>query len=644
MGNAYNAVDDWILFDTYNLSIINEHINQLKFSFENFTTEIKGDKSENGNTTKDVVSKMESLTQTLEDLYVAIITPPLIRTETIQHKTFTKKHIRSKRGLINALGRVNKWFTGVLDDEDEVKFTEEIEDLKRNSNKWKTMALDNVKLVSDTLTEVKEKTRQFQQVQENFAKEVKSMRNYYSQGRLIRIFEQFVLQYNLIHSSLQIIQDTIFLAPIRVNPALIQPQRMFSILSEIQLPSNRRFPLNISDSHFTTFLSLCKLETTIKFSTVIFIITIPILDTRDYKIYENHILPIRHLGSFSTFITNIEKHLLIDGNKTIYKPFSDISKCLKLWNSRYLCFFHNFRTHADTCEFQIFMNMNGTNCQSCSLPVSYEVWEHLDDNQWIFASIHPLKAELHQLDGTIIPLLLPLFGILTVPFQCSVKTPNHIFEGHSRYNVTLNHVIGNFSTFVSTSIETSNVTYEMINFDLSTLNDLQKRWATEKANIKAVQDLETTNWFIRLVHYMGIIQSIVIFSVMVLIGYKVYRWISPRDILPQQLLPALGSSGVNLFMSPPRTFPQVHPTRMTSSIKMGELPELPEKRLTLQPLDETDEEDTIEPKNDELNASSSSALPIQPSKSEKVEKPDKHVTFQRNKSGRFSMKSPFQLF
>jgi len=276
------------------------------------------DKSTNANITKDIVWKMENLTLTLDDLYDSIIQPPLPRLKVAP----IREHKRPKRGLINIIGRINKWFTGVLDDEDEVKFTEEIESLKRDSNKWKAMALDNVQLLQDTLKEVKEKTKQFQQVQEAFQAEIKSIRSVFNQQKLNHVFEQFVLQYELIHSSLTTIQETILFAPIRVNPALIQPRKIYSLLSNITLPPQRRFPLNITDSHFSSFLSLCKLETHLRFSTVIFVLTIPILDMREYTIYETHISPVPQEQHYVIFITNAQKYFILDSTQSLYKVFN----------------------------------------------------------------------------------------------------------------------------------------------------------------------------------------------------------------------------------------------------------------------------------------------------------------------------------
>ena len=125
-----------------------------------------------------------------------------------------------------------------------------------------------------------------------------------------RLFEQFMLQYNLILRSLQIIQETILFAPVRINPALIQPVRIYEILSEIKLPSDRQFPLSIQETQFATFLSLCKLEVHIKFSTVIFAITIPVLSKQEYFLYKTHVLPIQHLNNYATFLTNVNPYFI----------------------------------------------------------------------------------------------------------------------------------------------------------------------------------------------------------------------------------------------------------------------------------------------------------------------------------------------
>lgn len=401
-------------------------------------------------------------------------------------------------------------------------------------------------------------------------------------------------------------------APISVNPALIRPKDIFSILSNITLPVTRRFPLNISDSHFSTFISLCKLTTTIKFSTVIFIITIPILDIRDYDLYETYILPIEH-GTYPTFLTNVNKYFLIDKSLSQYHTFPNKESCKHMWNKESLCSFHHFLISSNNCEYQIFMKQNATSCEYVTLPATYDVWEHLSDNQWLFASSKITTAELQFLDKESLTINLPRCGLLTIPYQAKLITEKHIFEGHNNYNITINHVIGNFSGFQPISLETTNTTFKMINFDISTLNDLEKRWTIEKNAIKAIKDKETQSWFMKLINYLGLTTSIILGLILLYLIIKIYRCLNP----------VVANSGVKISLN--TTTPEYNNSSSGNLISKRLSRELNLASKNLDSIDEINE-NSVEPESVELT----------PKK--------KRVSFKRNASGRFSLKSPFMHF
>jgi hypothetical protein len=162
----------------------------------------------------------------------------------------------------------------------------------------------------------------------------------------------------------------------------------------------------------------------------------------------------------------------------------------------------------------------------------------------------------------------------------------------------------------------------MVNFDLHTINDLEKRWANKQAEICSIHDMETTNWFIWLVHYVGYVQFAVIVLITGLIGYKLYRCYNPKTILPS----AIGS-GVNILMgtAQPSPSPRAIVRRRSPSITstMDPLVELQDvsQQLSLTAIDEENE--------------TSSSVSTSPTPHDFKPKSPKSVSFKRNQSGRF---------
>ncbi|XKL60596.1 hypothetical protein PGB90_007653 [Kerria lacca] len=294
-----------------------------------------------------------------------------------------------------------------MDDEDEEKLNRQINDLQTNSENWKNMALDNVGLIKDTLKEVKSKSQQFQNIQEEFQKELLSITTAFSQQKLSHVYEQFFLQYELLYNSLKILQETILFAPFRINPALIHP----------------------------------------------------------IKIFEN----------------------------------------------------------TNNCEYRVFTRKNATteHCKLITLPVTYEVWIYLSNNQWLFSQSSSSSAELTRADGETLTLNLPLSGLSTLPHRSTLTTKTHDFIGHDKYNSTLNHITGNFEFTQITPLEiTTNVTYNISDFNIKTLSRLEERWEQEKERIKNIKSEENQNFFI---HSLSFMQILIITVIVLIIVYKLYK-------------------------------------------------------------------------------------------------------------------------
>lgn len=277
----------------------------------------------------------------------------------------------------------------------------------------------------------------------------------------------------------------------------------------------------MTDSHFSTFLSLCRLTATIKFSTVIFSITIPILDTRNFTLHKVYPIPIPHVPYF-TFIKGISTYFLIDSTRTLHTTF-DTNTCLQLWNEHFLCSINKFLKTFSTCAYQIFSNLNSTSCTTTTLPTTFEIWEQLADNQWLFSQSHTTLCQVIQPSGEQISTYLPLNGILTIPYQTTIFTDTHLFEGRIKYNLTLRHHIGNFSSFYPVTLEIPNLTLPLLDFNTKTLDSLEQRWNQEKQRIKDITRQEHTSTFFKFFYSLGLTQIIIIVIILLVIFFKLYK-------------------------------------------------------------------------------------------------------------------------
>ena len=269
-----------------------------------------------------------------------------------------------------------------------------------------------------------------------------------------------------------------------------------------------------------------------------------------------------------------------------------------------------------------------------------------------------ITVELSQ-EHSSFPLQLPPLEILTVPYGTQVITPDHVFEGHSNFNMTLNHTVGSISQLPNISVETPKVTFHLADFDLQTIADLQDRWENEKSAIRSLHVDETQHWFLRLIHYLGYATSFLIVFVTLYLAFKVYRCYRPSS--PFRVLQTSmrenphQPTGVNISLT--TTEPVVrHSSAPSPALEDIELPTI---QRSFQALGSSS--DTLPPAEKRRRTASTDHVvpsihvePPSPTLMDNQENPlrprspiVKRITdtaLRRNKSGRFPFPSPFLDF
>lgn len=517
LGHAYNAVDDYLIFDTFNLTVFQLQIDALTNIINNvkdqliFHPDPHVANAPELTTLNATFRKMLELNYRLRTQFNSIVLPPIERK-------------RTKRGLFNFIGKINKFVTGVMDSDDEEKFTQQIESIRNNQQQFKDVSLTNVKLMSNTLKEVKIKTQQFNQLQDHFKKTLNQLLVSVEYTEISTAFQLFLAQYDLIYSNLVTIQETILVAPLEINPALITPAQIYRELANITLPRGRMFPLQLNDENFNIFLHSCTIVTKIKFNTIVFIISIPILEDKTYIYYHLHPIPIHTLNpKFFTFIRDTKPFLITDIQTSKYVTFDFNEKCKPLHVRYYLCYFHKFSRLNTACEMQLYTHTNSTACSYTTLPVNFEIWTRLQTDQWIFAQSTPSIVNVTS-HGHTMTTVLPQQGMLTIPFQTTIASRTHIFEGHDIYNTTALHVIGNFtltpSIFNITITDSLNISFPMINFDTLTIDHLEQQWNNEKRKVEQINLYDYQQTFL---HSLSAFQIVLLTLVLIVIIYLIYR-------------------------------------------------------------------------------------------------------------------------
>lgn len=313
-------------------------------------------------------------------------------------------HSQHKRGLINALGSTFKFLFGTMDSNDAEYYDQVIDKVEKDEVNIQNLMKDQIQVVkttimnfNDTISKLKISEKS---LNSNIDKFNKFLQDQYITNDRHELNEE-VLEHistllyliNELEIKLNEIIDIVLFAKNNVlHPSLLSPKLFLSELDKSTqfLTNGKKFPTELTYSNLNTLLSISRIKSVYKNNRLIFVISVPITDEPNYKIYHLIPLPIPHKDKLSyAYIEPKFKYLMVSFNKVNYVQLSDLNSCILINETEYLCESHIIYTtlNKPICETALLVNANlriPDDCNTRILTGNIEIWQNLLSNEWIY--------------------------------------------------------------------------------------------------------------------------------------------------------------------------------------------------------------------------------------------------------------------
>ncbi|AXU41595.1 F protein [Alphabaculovirus altermyunipunctae] len=375
---------------------------------------------------KDIENKIKLVSNKItgeSDLTISTIAPDFT------HRSKRKRSIlkRHKRGLIDIVGKVDKYLFGVMDSED----AEELHKLAQTSNSLNEQVksltsdlIDMSETVSERLTCIEQELHLTSKCA-YLSKMYQALRD--ELGEIEKV-------YNRLSMAVDFAEEN------QLNSYVISPQYLLEAMSEVNknLPNNLNWPIPLKIEHMYNLIG--KLIVTHAFVTdtrsIVFIVEVPLVKTTEFNLFRTIAVPMCNQFDSCVLIMPSSKYIGLTSNKHQYVRMNDIDSCKPI-EKVLICLKSHIvyqTANSDMCDIQIFNNQNMTENfdKICDVRVgkfNRETIERISDHNrymYIMKENKTVNVECHTKTDSILMefKLMAGVGIIegTGKYRCEMST------------------------------------------------------------------------------------------------------------------------------------------------------------------------------------------------------------------------------
>lgn len=409
----------------------------------------------------------------------------LVRTEILTQLVQKKlenlhPHIRSKRGLINGLGKVNKWLFGNLDSDDEERYNKAINTLQKNQKNLIEETNQQVSLYKKLINHYNQSITTLSKNQENFANTLGkiqiSIQNKITDLNTFISFQGSISQINLECQNLINILDnlenaisfsklnTLHNSIISSTDIIEMLKHLSNIYKENQIPNFK---------NILTYYQFLGTQVTFTNNKLIFAIHIPILKIDTYEFLRLN--PI--IQNSKMFIPNYP--FLARKNK---QAQFEKSQCPVL-EEIYYCQ-QNFATQ-DECTLQLLDGNTPTNCHLLDVNIQETITQQLTRDEILIIPATTEKIYSECVSNQYLKITKPT--LFKIPQSCQIRIKEETYVNKEQIQEGKPWILPKFNveeTKYPADFKKSNIT--KINFEnLFEINKIAK-------SLKPIKEEEDT--------------------------------------------------------------------------------------------------------------------------------------------------------
>lgn len=344
---------------------------------------------------------------------------------------------RVKRGIINGLGSVVKLITGNLDNEDAIRFENEINKIRSSVSYIQTSQKRTLSLAENTINEFSNQLNKINVNQDRLASVLHNITVYSNtttnQLHFLEIYIQISFSLQLLLDKLMILEDAMSFSQLGImHPSIINPRNLvteirnlekFSFLkpvAEISMKNIHKIEKSISVKAYSTRHSLT------------FILVIPSIDS---NIYDHiHIYSIPNKENLT--IIPKSKFLVLGSEEYAYSE----EPCKRISEDTLLCNSLDLRTteKCEDCTIALIKKQKG-NCTHARMNLSKGKLQKINDNTWLAILPEPEVIRTQCGRKTNYRKTSNIF-LVTITEDCQINIMNRTMRTHSN-TITMNEII-----------------------------------------------------------------------------------------------------------------------------------------------------------------------------------------------------------
>lgn len=430
---------NWKLVTYLDLTVINEKLNLIHNSFSK---------------TKQLCIENKSFLKTRYcNTSLPILSTTISSLETRENELKNLLgHKRVKRGWFNAIGTVFKTITGVLDNDDAEYYNDSIDKLNSNELDLTHLLKSQIQIVQTTIQNFNDSITNLHKNEKIFNENIETLQKYAETLNRDSIYlhvaihlDQHIQLQQLMTNELNrelsaLINAVLFAKQNIIHPIIITPSQLVKELSKTNqhLPFGTNYPCILDDLHIHQILDILTLQAYFMDNKLIYIISIPLVNSAKFELYHLIPLPVLHNENLYVFVQPSLRYLAMSVTKLQYTLLENLNDCKFSTELSYICksakpiFSTRIKPVCET-EFLFSNTFVPKSCDKRIIPLSSEIWHKLEKkNQWIFVLPHVSDITIScGSNAKLYDVRISGSGIFDLTSNCKAFTASTILTAES---------------------------------------------------------------------------------------------------------------------------------------------------------------------------------------------------------------------
>lgn len=377
---------------------------------------------------------------------------------------FHEPHSRKRRGLINIVGEISKELFGTLSQTDATIYLERFKHLYSMGAGRDTIIKKHTTLIQSIFNLVHETTNQSSSRDKHLQTQITALNTTinamikHTDNSVLAVMLKFKFQdlisfITLLLMSFQNKQRN-FLQALAIgtrnanSPIIIPPQVLMEELDQIRTILSGKsvdLPFQLNRDTLPLFYHIASPQARIIDNQLIIMLTIPLIDTKEYHLYKVTSFPNHLYDNFYQFIIPNNEYIAIDEYREKFISFTnqELTNCHNVrpndQHSLLTCMGlsprMDIKVDRDDCEITLLTK--DTVSENCNLRVSNitsELWLKLrKPNSWIYVFPNKQIIYIGCLNHQVIEQVLEGTGIISIHEDCNIKTDKIFIQAYKIY-------------------------------------------------------------------------------------------------------------------------------------------------------------------------------------------------------------------